>query len=123
LHEGDVEVRQQAAAALAHLGSDAPAAVSSLAQALSDADPVVRRNAALALSRIGKKAESAVPALAKLLATKEEPDEIRMFARGPPRSWSMCCWIICATRTSKSTPVPMPRSALWDARRARRKAA
>jgi HEAT repeat protein len=80
LEDKEPAVRQTAAAALARIGEHAAPGVASLIKALSDADPVVRRNAALAFCHIGPKAGEAAKALARIVASKEEVEEVRLFA-------------------------------------------
>jgi HEAT repeat protein len=71
--------RRLAAAALAHLGSEATPAVDALGGALADSDLTVRRLAALALGRMGPKASAVVPALVKIVDA-DQPEELRVQA-------------------------------------------
>ena len=64
LEKRPLEVRQQAAQALAHFG---PVAVPALVQALRDVSPEVRQAAAYGLSGMRQAAKDAVPALAQAL--------------------------------------------------------
>jgi len=67
LKSEDLVVRQNAAAALGHLGPDAAqAAVPALTEALGDPEESVRRFAADALGNLGPAAASAIPALEEL---------------------------------------------------------
>lgn len=66
LGDADPRVREQAAARLGRLGSQAHAAVAPLMAALADEDPYLRGAAAVALGQIG---EAAVPALTQALGS------------------------------------------------------
>jgi len=72
LKHPDVEVRMDAANALADLGPDALPALSALIETLEDENSYVRNFSAGAISQIGSKAEPAIPALRNAL---KDPDE------------------------------------------------
>jgi HEAT repeats len=67
LSDPEVNVRVQAARALARIGPPAKAAVLALTKALDDPDAGVRQNAARALGQIGPDARDAVPELIRSL--------------------------------------------------------
>jgi hypothetical protein len=75
LKDSDPEVRQAAAATLAHVGREA---VAPLVEVLKDKDRQIRANAAYVLGQIGTPAQEAVPALTKVL--KDEDKEVRRRA-------------------------------------------
>jgi HEAT repeat protein len=60
------------------VGSDNPAAVPGLIEALEDRDSLVRGAAVLALLKIGPEAQGAIPALQKTL--KDKDAKVRAYA-------------------------------------------
>jgi HEAT repeat protein len=69
LKSENVGVRQNAAAALGHIGPDAAAvAVPALAEALDDPESSVQNAAAFSLGQYGPAASAAIPALEKMIA-------------------------------------------------------
>jgi HEAT repeat protein len=76
LKDPDPNMRYWAARELGKAkGSDAPAAVTALTNALTDQDANVRMGAAYALGDLGPEAKSALPAIRK--ATKDPAKEVR----------------------------------------------
>ena len=66
-------IREESAAAIGQIGSDAAIAVPSLAQALKDSNSYVRAASAIAIQQIGSPAaEEAIPALVDALSDEDD---------------------------------------------------
>jgi HEAT repeat protein len=86
LRDPDAELRQDAARALAKMGTDASRALPELIVALEDKDEEVRKEAARALGEIGPAASDAIPALVDTLrssAKQAEQEAAAAKARQP----------------------------------------
>lgn len=80
LQNGELTMRQQAAAAIRNIGPIASDAVPALRRALLAPDETLRRNAAVALGGIESKAVAAVPELVDRVVDSRENNEVRKEA-------------------------------------------
>jgi HEAT repeat protein len=77
LKTGDAARREEAAATLGSMVTQAKVAVPALVQVIRDDDPKVRRAAIAALGRLGPDAQESVPALLQVYEDRNEEREIR----------------------------------------------